>query len=176
MLTNNARLCFIGAFALCALVCLRKSDTLGFCVGRRVLKTYLLLFLNSSPALKASHDFEYIQDRALNTYVLGEYVAPQWQLGKVLKWTPATTNGGILDPTTIGRDASRSVGLYKVQGTAVEAAVGGVFHQFVRLYTIFTLTSSMTNTSYTGWLCRTSPLPHTTTATYSPARQDRRPA
>ena len=104
-------------------------------IGRRVLQSYLLLFLHSSSALKPTHDYEQLMQRALNTYVLGEYVGPQWQLGKVMKWTPATSNTTLAsDPmsaVTLGREATRSIGLYKVEGMAVEALVGGVFHQFV---------------------------------------------
>ena len=85
--------------------------------------------------MKPGYDYEHIIERALNTYVLGEFVAPQWQLGKVMKWTPATQSDSLsADPMSavqLGREASRSIGLYKVQGTAVEAVVGGVFHQFV---------------------------------------------
>ncbi|GJE85718.1 ribonuclease-III-like-domain-containing protein [Phanerochaete sordida] len=113
VLTNNARLSFI---------------------GRRVLKSYLLLFIHSSSALSPQHDYDNLLDRVLNTYVLGEFVGPRWQLGKVMKWTPATQSESLAqDPTSavqLGRDASRSIGLYKVEGTTVEALVGGVFHQF----------------------------------------------
>ena len=104
-------------------------------IGRRVLQSYLLLFLHSSSGLKPTHDYEQLVERALNTYVLGEHVGPQWQLGKVMKWTPATSNSSITsDPMSVvhlGTEATRSIGLYKVEGTAVEALVGGVFHQFV---------------------------------------------
>lgn len=100
-----------------------------------MLQSYLLIFIHSSQALKPTHDYEALMERALNTYVLGECVGPQWQLGKVMKWTPATTSPNLAnDPTSVvelGREASRSIGLYKVEGTAVEALVGGVFHQFV---------------------------------------------
>lgn len=109
-------------------------------IGRRVLQTYLLLFLNSASSLRPTHDFDHLSERALNTYVLGEHLAPRWNLGKVLKWTPATNmllqsaSGdsnlkAVLEK--LGPDTGRSIGLYKVQGTAVEAIVGGVFHQFV---------------------------------------------
>lgn len=104
-------------------------------LGRRVLKSYLLLFIHSSSALSPQHDYDNLLDRVLNTYVLGEFVGPRWQLGKVMKWTPATQSESLAqDPTSavqLGRDASRSIGLYKVEGTTVEALVGGVFHQFV---------------------------------------------
>jgi len=81
-----------------------------------------------------------IADRTLNTYVLGEHVAPLWSLGKVLKWVPvpsvplsktAIQEEGLANTVArLGPEASRSVGLYKVQGMAVEALVGGIFHQF----------------------------------------------
>lgn len=75
-------------------------------------------------------------NNALDTYVLGEHVGPKWNIPAIMKWRPVR-----LDPTTkpgsvlqLGPDVSRSVGLYKVTGTTVEAVVGGVFHQFVRAY------------------------------------------
>lgn len=108
-------------------------------IGRRVLQTYLLLFLHDASSLRPAHEYELIAERTLNTYVLGEYLAPRWNLGKVLKWTPATNalaasaSGdrnlkAVLEK--LGPENGRSIGLYKVQGTAVEAIVGGVFHQF----------------------------------------------
>lgn len=85
-----------------------------------------------------------IMERALNTYVLGEHVAPQWSLGKVLKWRPMNVGsfsvplGPDVDTPSplvgLSSDNARGVGLYKVLGTTVEAVAGGVFHQFVRLY------------------------------------------
>lgn len=122
--------------------------------GRRVLHSYLTLFLASSPAADPSHDFEQIATRALNTYVLGQHVAPKLQLSRVLRWQPA------VNPIITGRpdiqpkydsipakgaekDAElalalrahpmllKSVGLYKVMGEAVQAIVGGTYHKFV---------------------------------------------
>lgn len=117
----------------------RHNARLSF-IGRRILQTYLHLFLHSSPALHPTHDYSQISQRALNTYVLGEHVAPLWSFGKVMKWTPvagpllstptARQEGPVAVLSRLGPEASRSVGLYKVQGTAVEALVGGVFHQF----------------------------------------------
>ena len=46
------------------------------------------MFVHSSPALQADHDYEKIAERALNSYALGEHVAPHWDLGRVLKWRP----------------------------------------------------------------------------------------
>lgn len=71
--------------------------------------------------------------RALNTYVLGEHVGPRWGLGRALRWTPtvsATKLKSVEDRNTM----LRNVGLYKVQGDAVAAVIGGIFYQFVRIY------------------------------------------
>ncbi|KAJ8488544.1 hypothetical protein ONZ51_g3485 [Trametes cubensis] len=117
----------------------RHNGRLSF-VGRRVLQSYLLMFIHSSPALRPEHDYELILERALNTYVLGEHVAPKWQIGKVLKWRPMNV-GNMSKPLgpnvevpsplmNLEPDNARSVGMYKVHGTTVEALVGGVFHQF----------------------------------------------
>ncbi|PIL28896.1 hypothetical protein GSI_08942 [Ganoderma sinense ZZ0214-1] len=65
----------------------RHNARLSF-VGRRVLQSYLLMFIHSSPALRPDHDFEKFISHALNTYTLGELVAPKWELGKVTKWKP----------------------------------------------------------------------------------------
>jgi len=103
-------------------------------IGRRVLKTYLLLYLHSSPALQDTHDYQLIIDRTLNSYVLGEHVAPKWSLGRVLKWSPANIDPRVTKPgsdfSALEPDVSRGVGLYKVQGTTVEAVIGGIFHEF----------------------------------------------
>lgn len=107
-----------------------------YAIGRRVLKTYLLLYIHSSPALLPAHDYDLIIERALNTYVLGQHVAPKWGLGRVLKWAPVNISPKL---ESVGDDYSRmdpklshSVGLYKVMGTSVEAVVGGIFYQYVR--------------------------------------------
>lgn len=154
--------------------------------GRRVLKSYLLLFIHSSSALKPDHDYEYILERALNTYVLGEFVGPQWQLGKVMKWTPATQSETVAgDPMSVvqlGREASRSIGLYKVEGTAVEAVVGGVFHQFVsdrihpglRRRPTLQLGRALTKVVLLGWTSCAQALPYAITAAHSATRQARR--
>ncbi|ETW78408.1 hypothetical protein HETIRDRAFT_454355 [Heterobasidion irregulare TC 32-1] len=93
-------------------------------MGRRVLHSYLLLFLHSSTASPPSLDYEDVASRALNTYILGEFVAPQWALGDVIRWTPARP---VEDK---GLTSLKGIGLYKVHGTVVEAVMGGVFHQF----------------------------------------------
>lgn len=112
------------------------SHEVSFTTGRRVLKTYLLLYIHSSPALLPTHDYDLILERALNTYVLGQHVAPKWGLGRVLKWAPVNISPKLEsvaeDYSRMDPKLSHSVGLYKVMGTSVEAVVGGVFHQYVR--------------------------------------------
>ncbi|CCL99360.1 uncharacterized protein FIBRA_01378 [Fibroporia radiculosa] len=117
----------------------RHNARLSF-IGRRVLQSYLMLFLHSSPELDPSQDYTLITERALNTYILGEYVAPRWSLGKVLRWVPVNIGplkAGMVEKEGVASvverlspSAGHSIGLYKVQGGAVEALVGGVFHQF----------------------------------------------
>ncbi|TFY69764.1 hypothetical protein EVJ58_g255 [Rhodofomes roseus] len=102
---------------------IRHNARLSF-MGRRVMQFYLFALLDSSPSVRQDHDFEHIAERTLNTYILGEHVAPAWSLGEALKWNPPTTS---MD--TSGASL-RGVGLYKVLGGAVEAIVGGVNHQF----------------------------------------------
>lgn len=94
-----------------------------------------MLFLQSYPEINDSYNYETIAENALNTYTLGECVAPKWGLPSVMKWRPVGLNApvDVRDALQLGRDVSRSIGLYKVAGTTVEAVVGGVFHQFVRL-------------------------------------------
>ncbi|KAH9944914.1 ribonuclease-III-like-domain-containing protein [Amylocystis lapponica] len=118
---------------------LRHNARMSF-IGRRVLQSYLLLFMHASPALQDAHDLDLLCERALNTYVLGEHVAPRWALGSVLNWTPVHTGplakslargeraADVL--ARMGSDGLHSVGLYKIHGTAVEAVVGAVFHQY----------------------------------------------
>jgi len=104
---------------------------LGF-IGRRVLKTYLLLMLHSNPTISDQHDHNLILDRTLNTYVLGEHVAPKWSLDSVLRWKPVRIDSNVGEGGFSSTNPAliRGVGLYKVQGTTVEAVMGGIFHQF----------------------------------------------
>jgi len=90
-------------------------------LGRRTLEAYLLLFLQGLPAA-AEHDHARIIARALNTHTLGAHVAPRWKLQDVMRWVPPRAGDLALD--------SRAAGVHKVAGTAVEAVVGGVLHQF----------------------------------------------
>lgn len=101
--------------------------------GRRVLESYLLLMLTSSRALKPTHDMDIIVQRTLNSYVVGQHVGSKWGIGRKLRWTPTVAK----DKLRPGHDQTqllRSVGLYKIQGDAVSAIMGGIFHQFVRLF------------------------------------------
>ncbi|KAI0094939.1 ribonuclease-III-like-domain-containing protein [Irpex rosettiformis] len=109
-----------------------SSNTRLSFIGRRVLSTYLMLFLHSNPEINEGFDYELMTERALNTYTLGEYVGPKWGLPSVMKWRPVGLDEkfDVRDALRLGREASRSIGLYKVAGTTVEAVVGGVFHQF----------------------------------------------
>ncbi|KAJ3869434.1 hypothetical protein EV359DRAFT_69916 [Lentinula novae-zelandiae] len=96
-------------------------------MGRRVISAYLYLLLSSSPHLKPSDDLEAIVAQTLNTYVLGEHIGSKWGLGRVMRWTPTLKADKSKDasPTLL-----KGVGLYKVQGDAVAAVLGGIFEQF----------------------------------------------
>ncbi|KIK68026.1 hypothetical protein GYMLUDRAFT_155573 [Collybiopsis luxurians FD-317 M1] len=96
-------------------------------MGRRVISAYLSLLLSSSPNLKPSDDIEAIVAQALNTYVLGEHIGSKWGLGKVMKWTPTLKADKAKNADNV---LLKSVGLYKVQGDAVAAIIGGVYEQF----------------------------------------------
>ncbi|KAF8327095.1 ribonuclease-III-like-domain-containing protein [Amanita rubescens] len=99
-------------------------------IGRRVIESYLLLFLNSSSALKATHDLDAILNRTINTYILGEHVGSSWGLGRALRWTPAVPASQVSLTTHDSRKLLRGVGFYKVQGDTVAAVIGGIYHQF----------------------------------------------
>lgn len=87
-----------------------------------MIKSYLLLFLHSASTAGEKYDADEILMNTVGTYVLGEFVAPPWGIGLVLRWTPVDTASG-----------EGSIGLYKIQGTTVEAVMGGIYHQFVRV-------------------------------------------
>lgn len=145
---HNARLAFVGMYNSWPIF---KYKLTSNAVGRRVLQAYLTLFLHSSPASDITHDYELIAARTLNTYGLGQYVAPKWHLGRVLRWQPTIgpranfnfdiksrpgRSGNDVDPELTAAlkaypQVVRSVGLYKVMGEAVQAVVGGTYHQFV---------------------------------------------
>ena len=95
-----------------------------------MLSAYLQLFLHSSSALHHSDDVEAIMKSTLNTDFLGEYVGPQWGVGRVIRWTPSAPAHKLADMDR-KVDIRRQVGLYKVQGEAVQAIIGGIYFQFV---------------------------------------------
>ncbi|KAJ6611004.1 ribonuclease-III-like-domain-containing protein [Mycena sp. CBHHK59/15] len=100
-------------------------------IGRRVLTSYLLLLLASSPHLKPTHDLQKIPTDVLSTYFLGEQVGSKWGLGRVMRWTPTIDSTRLNETTLADRtDLLKTVGLYKVQGDAVSAVMGGIFQQF----------------------------------------------
>lgn len=115
---------------MCFLECFRIYLDLRVDLGRRVLAAYLQLFLHSSSALHPSDDVEAIMSSTLNTNILGEYVGPEWGLGRVIRWQPAAPAHKLADMDK-EVNVRRQVGLYKVQGEAVEAILGGVYFQFV---------------------------------------------
>jgi large subunit ribosomal protein L15 len=105
-------------------------------VGRRVLAAYFNLFLHSctGSALPSTghtrfdeqHDYKALFERVMHTHQLGEYVGGAWKIEEVMRWLPAN-----VDHAADGPDAVlRSTGLYKVRGVTVEAAMGGIYHQF----------------------------------------------
>ncbi|EDR11868.1 uncharacterized protein LACBIDRAFT_313754 [Laccaria bicolor S238N-H82] len=81
-----------------------------------------------SSALTPEHDLEDIAYHTLHTYALGEHVGSKWGLGRHLRWVPAIAPE-VREQVSDSPDL-RKVGLYKVQGDAVTAVVGGIFSQF----------------------------------------------
>jgi Ribonuclease-III-like len=123
-------------------------------LGRRVLNTYLMMFLSSHPKVLQSSlhdnlkppekkqkesivfpepefDLASTTERLLDTYILGEYVGGPWDLQKVMRWTPALPMSAAPTLSTPAPAALRSSGLYKVRGACVEAVIGGIFHHYV---------------------------------------------
>ncbi|KAJ7039916.1 ribonuclease-III-like-domain-containing protein [Mycena alexandri] len=100
-------------------------------IGRRVLESYLLLLLASSPHLKPSHDLQEIVSSVLNTYFLGEHIGSKWGLGRVMRWTPTIAAEMLKDEARVDKmKLLKDVGLYKVQGDAATAVLGAIFQQF----------------------------------------------
>lgn len=97
-----------------------------------MLESYFHLFVNSSSALQPKHDLENLALRTISTHVLGQYVGTPWGLGRAMRWTP-TIAAEKLEARGNHQALLKSVGLYKVQGDAVAAVMGGIFFQFVRL-------------------------------------------
>ncbi|KAF8157061.1 ribonuclease-III-like-domain-containing protein [Crassisporium funariophilum] len=98
-------------------------------LGRRVIAAYLQLFLSSSSALTPSDDVEAISSRTLNTNTIGEYVGYDWGVGRVMRWQPSAPAHKLADKGNQVK-VLQSVGLYKVQGEAVEAVLGGIYFHF----------------------------------------------
>lgn len=185
MRRHNGRLAFVGAFRPPFPCLLQETYSKDF-LGRRVLQSYLLMFIHSSPALRPEHNYDTILERALNTYVLGEHVAPKWALGKVLKWRPMNVGhfskplGPSVDVPSplmnLERDNARGVGMYKVHGTTVEAIVGGIFHQFVSTVHLALSGLLLMSIRVIGRLRRTPSLPHPHTPEPPTPSQSRRSA
>ncbi|KAF8189302.1 ribonuclease-III-like-domain-containing protein [Pholiota molesta] len=105
----------------------RKGHNAGLSfIGRRVLSAYLLLFLQASPNLMSTDDIEGIALSALHTNLLGEHVAHEWGVGRVLVWQPSIASG----QSITDMEVLRSAGLYKVQGETIQAIVGAVYNQY----------------------------------------------
>lgn len=74
-----------------------------FNLGRRVLHAYLTLFLHSQDAsglpvfhtetsqqmTLPQHNYDDLCGTIINTYALGEHVGREWQLERIMRWTPA---------------------------------------------------------------------------------------
>lgn len=100
-------------------------------VGRRTLKLFTTLFLHSrlQTLSKADAAHNYISrllespngvDSILTTHRLGDKVGRELGLEKVMRWTPAVSDGQL---------GPRETGLFKVRGVAVEAIAGAIYHQ-----------------------------------------------
>ncbi|TKY89604.1 hypothetical protein EX895_001389 [Sporisorium graminicola] len=100
-------------------------------VGRRTLKLFTTLFLHSRLQTTSKGDaaHDYINrllesptgvDSILSTHRLGDKVGKGIGLEKVMRWTPAVTDGQL---------GPKETGLFKVRGVAVEALVGAIYHQ-----------------------------------------------
>lgn len=59
-------------------------------------------------------------DSILTTHRLGHRVGKELGLEKIMRWTPAVSDGQL---------GPRETGLFKVRGVAVEAVVGAIYHQ-----------------------------------------------
>ncbi|GAA5824978.1 hypothetical protein JCM5353_002954 [Sporobolomyces roseus] len=89
-------------------------------VGRRILRLYLTLHLNSQlsashPSLLAHAVSPRAIDALLNTKQLGATVGAAWKLEDAMRWRE------VKGPT------GEMTGLWKVRGMGVEAVMGGVF-------------------------------------------------
>jgi len=117
---HNRRLAFLG------------THTSELTTGRRVLKTYLTIFLFdilSKISAESASDAEFLQnilskadgvDQIVATHQLGDTVGRQLGLEKVMRWHPSLR--------VDGASGSKETGLFKVRGTCVEAVVGAIYH------------------------------------------------
>ena len=84
----------------------------------------------------STDDIEEIALNSLHTNLIGEHIAHEWGVGRVLAWQPSISS----DKSMNDVEALRSAGLYKVQGETVQAIMGAVYNQYVRIgfcYTIY---------------------------------------
>ncbi|EAU82130.1 hypothetical protein CC1G_09589 [Coprinopsis cinerea okayama7 len=98
-------------------------------MGRRVIESYLFMFLNASKALKPKHDLEALASHALNPGLLGETVGTKWGYGQVVQWLPAVSRKELENAQDIEK-AWKRIGFYKIQGDAVVATLGAVYQQY----------------------------------------------
>ncbi|KAI0033631.1 ribonuclease-III-like-domain-containing protein, partial [Vararia minispora EC-137] len=97
-------------------------------LGRRAAESCLLLWLHSlPPELAEKYDYSRTTSRMLNTYVLGEHVAPRWGVTTIMRWS---SNVAEMKEGDVPQGDAIGTGLFKVAGTAVEAVLGGIWHQF----------------------------------------------
>ncbi len=166
---SNNRLSYVGAsILLCVILSLFAERlsvlvwySLRYVTGRRVMSTYLLLFLHHATtrlsSSSSSHlltpslsqfDFDAINYRAMYTALIGERVGRAWDLPRSLLWTPpvSSSNSNLSIEDRVSR--SWAPGLYKVQGTTVEAIIGGIYHQFVRTFSFLCTTFLILLTKY----------------------------
>ena len=88
----------------------------------------VLCQLPSRSRLKPTDDVEDIAARSLNTHLLGEYVGNDWGVGRELVWAPSINEQL--------KAEGHLPGLYKVQGETVQAIMGAIYHQYVRICTV----------------------------------------
>jgi len=97
--------------------------------GRRILRLYLTLHLNSKlsashPSLLAHAVSPRAIDALLNTKQLGATVGAAWKLEDSMRWRE------VKGPT------GEMTGLWKVRGMGVEAVMGGVFTSQANQYSL----------------------------------------
>lgn len=121
---HNRRLAFLGTYRLT------------LTEGRRVLKTYLTMFLFDillKTRAESPTDAEFLQnilsktdgvDQIVATHRLGDHAGRQLGLEKIMRWHPSLRLDGTL--------GAKETGLFKVRGTCVEAVVGAIYHYKVR--------------------------------------------